>query len=262
MNAAVCTTDVVPMATVKGDEEDDERWIKRKRQNSNPYNFASGHESDSSPPDSPGFSSFGPQKQEEEPLKCSNKVSKRSRKMSLFSFSFTSKTDDRMARFWRGISQTSPFSQTELRGTKFKSAAGEGEGPGVKSSKAGALATCSRVELENKVLQEILQDTLKQQFDCVLEYKREVCDRLAKNVSQLVKRRVEVFKESASRGFKIVSLVYVGAVKDEGIAVASQALLQSETDNFTVASYRNGHLFAVAGVMTVPIEKSVACMRS
>lgn len=90
------------------------------------------------------------------------------------------------------------------------------------------------------------------------EYKREMCDRLAKNVSQLVKRRVESLKESAGQQCKIVSLVYVGAIREEGIAVASQALLESQKDNFTVASYRNGHIFAVAGVMATPLEKGLA----
>lgn len=243
-------------------------WIPRERQNSNPFHFNSGHEA--APPSNETENIFNntPFKLSEKEAKIapSPKPTRRARKLSLFSFHFNSKEKEDKGRI-RRASQPSYYggnpSPTTLSPPmdlwpSEKTACSTGSLNSLESSPSNSRkcsAVAGLVERENLVIQDIIQETLKLQFENVMEYKREICDRLAKNVCQLVKRRVEVMKEAAKLPCKIVSVVYVGAIRDQGIEVFSQALLESDKDNFTVASYRNGKVFAVGGIMVIPLEK-------
>jgi len=107
---------------------------------------------------------------------------------------------------------------------------------------------------DNHTLKDIIMETLTLQFENVTEYKRDICDKLSKNVSELVRRRIEIMMEAHGQSCKVVTLVYVGAVRDKGIDIATQALLEIDKDLFTAASHRNGHVFAVAAAMVVTFD--------
>ena len=252
----------------------------RERCNSNPMHFTSGLESEpDSPPDSPPV--YVPLKRLEVPpterKPSSPKPNKRTRKMSLFSFHFNSKqekshSEDKHEKSepkptrTRRISTPSRISPMpyEDRASKFSFSSFHGSLTGSTTSsvnnsresspplsrKSSERTYSNGVERENNSIRDIIFETLKLQFEGVTTYDREICDRLGKNVSQLVKRRVEVMKESLGLQCKIVTVVYVAAVRDKGIEVVSQCLLDADKDNFTAASFRNGHIFVIGAVMT------------
>lgn len=242
-------------------------WHSRERKNSNPFHFTSGHEasqreSNGTPNILNGNTAFTfiPEKEV--------KPSKRTRKMSLFSFHFNSKSssEDSKGRVRRSsqpaFNQPSPTSLSSDQDVwplaslnNHTGSQSSLDSTPCSSRKCSAVSGPVNVDRENIVIHDIIQETLKLQFENVTEYNREACDRLGKNVCQLVKRRVEAMKETSRQSCKIVSVVYVGAVRDHGIEVASQALLDADKDNFTVASYRNGKVFTVGGIMVIPLEK-------
>lgn len=242
-------------------------WPMRERKNSNPFHFTSGHEA--APKVSTGTANVSnnaaftfPEK--EVKIAPSPKPARRTRKLSLFSFHLNSKEKEDKGKSRRNsqpsyLSQPSPTTLSAPSLDTWPSDVGSNGSLSSLASSPSNSRKCSSVtgvvERENLEIQDIIQETLKLQFENVTEYKRELCDRLAKNVSELVKRRVEVMKEAMRLPCKIVSVVYVGAIRDCGIAVVSQALLDSDKDNFTVASYRNGKVFAVGGIMVIPLEK-------
>ena len=249
----------------------------RERCNSNPLHFTSGHESEpDSPPESPPLKNLDVEQSEKDLTKkpTSPKPNKRTRKMSLFSFHFNSKQEksqsdekhekaETKATRTRRISTPSRISPLPCEVPKFSFSSFHGSLTGSTTSSQTSSRESSppplrrtserdysnAVEKENNCIRDIIFETLKLQFEGVTSYDREICDRLGKNVSQMVKRRVEVMKESLGLQFKIVAVVYVAAVKDKGIEVVSQCLLDTDRDNFTAASFRNGHIFVMGAVM-------------
>lgn len=245
-------------------DETNGSWFPRERQNSNPFHFTSGHEvsRSSSATNIYGNSSFTafPEKAE---TKFSPKPGKRTRKLSLFSFHFNSKSNSEERGKVRRSSQpafnqpspTTLSPDPDVWMASLKPTGSQNSLDSSPSSSRKCSSVLGPIERENIAIHDIIQETLKLQFENVTEYNRDACDRLGKNVCQLVKRRVEAMKEATRQRCKIVSVVYVGAVRDHGIQVASQALLEADKDNFTVASYRNGKVFTVGGIMVIPLEK-------
>lgn len=238
-------------------------WTPRERKNSNPFRFTSGHEA--APKSSNGTANIFnnnafPMPEKEAKIAPSPKPGRRARKLSLFSFHFNSKEKEEKGKTRRNSqpaygSHPSPTTLTPPVSDIWPSENSLNSVESSPSNSRKCSSVMAPVERENLAIQDIIQETLKLQFENVTEYKREICDRLAKNVCQLVKRRVEVMKEAMRLTCKIVSVVYVGAIRDHGIEVVSQALLESDKDNFTVASYRNGKVFAVGGIMVIPLDK-------
>ena len=245
-------------------------WIPRERQNSNPFRFTSGHEEVPRNHETEKNCNSAPFKvpEKEATPAPSPRPARRSRKLSLFSFHFNSKEKEDKGKTRRASQPSYNYGTTpspttlsapiELWSRENTVSTGSLNSFSSLDSSPTNSRKCSSVtclvERENLVIHDIIQETLKLQFENVMEYKREICDRLAKNVCQLVKRRVEVMKEATKLPCKIVSVVYVGAIRDYGIEVLSQALLDSDKDNFTVASYRNGKVFAVGGIMVIPLD--------
>ncbi|KAK3755896.1 hypothetical protein QZH41_001186 [Actinostola sp. cb2023] len=240
---------------------------------SDPIQFRSGHESDaySSPLPSPRspYGSPGPclntiDKREKKP-------SKRTRKISLFSqFHFNARSDDKHGKSRKvsapTISSLVPCSTMTLGYTEadiLPDLSSDSSTSSVQSqqsssslpvlltvdnasflSRPKSSGTCSANDKETASIRYIILETLSLQFENVTEYKREICDKLGKNVSELVRRRVEIMKEGLGQPCKVVTVVYVGAVRDNGIDVATQAILDNDKDIFTAGCYRNGHVFA------------------
>lgn len=244
-----------------------------------PLQFHSGHEcemceSPRLPPRSPfGINgshfryerSFSDKKDSRDKRKVSPKP-KRTRKISLFSqFHFNGRLDSKSRKVSAPtISSLVPCSlgytdeilpdfSSDSSTSSIQSSSSLPVPLGVESINRKTSAYTNVTASENQTLKDIIMETLTLQFENVTEYKRDICDKLSKNVSELVRRRIEIMMESNGQSCKVVTLVYVGAVRDNGIDIATQALLENDRDLFTAASYRNGHVFAVAQAMVVTL---------
>ena len=103
-------------------------------------------------------------------------------------------------------------------------------------------------ELESQeVIKQIITEELHRSlFDC--DYDSERCVAQCANISQAVESRV---KEICPREAKVLAVVYIGEIRDQGLEITSQCLWDPETDNFVTASFRSKTLFAVCTVFTI-----------
>ena len=103
-------------------------------------------------------------------------------------------------------------------------------------------------ELESQeVIRHIITEELDRSlFDC--DYDSERCVAQCADISQAVESRV---KEITPQETKVLAVVYIGEIRDQGLEITSQCLWDPETDNFVTASFRSKTLFAVCTVFTV-----------
>lgn len=103
-------------------------------------------------------------------------------------------------------------------------------------------------ELESQeVIKHILKEELENSLtDC--DYDSQRCVSQCANISQAVELRV---KEIIPSETKVVAVVYIGEIRDQGLEITSQCLWDPETDNFVTASFRSKTLFAVCTAFTV-----------
>lgn len=98
-------------------------------------------------------------------------------------------------------------------------------------------------ELIKHIITEELDNSL---MDC--DYDSERCVQQCANISQAVESRV---KEITPPETKVLAVVYIGEIRDQGLEITSQCLWDPESDNFATASFRSKTLFAVCTVFTV-----------
>ncbi|XP_015755669.1 PREDICTED: tctex1 domain-containing protein 1-B-like [Acropora digitifera] len=99
--------------------------------------------------------------------------------------------------------------------------------------------------------QEIIRRVIIEELDRFLsevDYQGERCVTQCKEISQAVESRV---KSITPEQTKVLSVVYIGEIRDQGIEITSQCLWDPDTDNFVSASFRSDTLFAVCTVFTV-----------
>ena len=99
-------------------------------------------------------------------------------------------------------------------------------------------------------IKERAEDILREYLEGV-EYKPEDCKGIALKVAERVKEEAKLFNLDR---FKIVCMVYVGALTGQGLNVASRCLLDERFDKWCTAEYRNSYLFGVATVYGVFVE--------
>ena len=96
------------------------------------------------------------------------------------------------------------------------------------------------------IVQDVLESYLQNE-----SYDSEVCREMTKTVSEVIRSRV---KDLNLRRYKLVSLVYIGQLANQGIKLGSRCLWDPSNDNFSSYSYQNGSLFAVATVYGIYLE--------
>ena len=103
-------------------------------------------------------------------------------------------------------------------------------------------------ELESQeVIRHIITEELDRSLlDC--DYDSERCVAQCAVISQAVESRV---KKIIPQETKVLAVVYIGELRDQGLEITSQCLWDPETDNFVTASFRSKTLFAVCTVFTV-----------
>ncbi|KAL8597850.1 hypothetical protein ACOMHN_061383 [Nucella lapillus] len=75
---------------------------------------------------------------------------------------------------------------------------------------------------------------------------------LSKNLAEVIKERMK--DQGFSQRYKYVCVVTLGEKKDQGMAVCSRCVWNTETDNYASASYTKGNLFAVATLYALYFE--------
>ena len=102
------------------------------------------------------------------------------------------------------------------------------------------------LELQEAIRVIIDDELISQVGDC--NYESDKCVEQCSRISQAVEKRVKGITPLDS---KIVAVVYIGEIRDQGIEITTQCLWDPDVDNFATASFRNKSLFAVCTVFTV-----------
>lgn len=89
-------------------------------------------------------------------------------------------------------------------------------------------------------IRDLIQQVLSSHLDN-MEYNHEICGAKCKTISQMIENGV---KSLFSAQYKITALVYIGAIRDRGIEMASQCLWNPSTDSFVMTTFDNNSLFA------------------
>lgn len=89
-------------------------------------------------------------------------------------------------------------------------------------------------------IRDLIQQVLSSHLDN-MEYNHEICGAKCKTISQMIENGV---KSLFSVQYKITALVYIGAIRDRGIEMASQCLWNPSTDSFVMTTFDNNSLFA------------------
>lgn len=102
------------------------------------------------------------------------------------------------------------------------------------------------LESQEAIKHIITEELDRSLVDC--DYDSERCVAQCASISQAVELRV---KEISPRETKVLAVVYIGEIRDQGLEITSQCLWDPETDKFVTASFRSKALFAVCTVFTV-----------
>ena len=106
---------------------------------------------------------------------------------------------------------------------------------------------------EDIKMRNLMEEVLQAHLLHMSSYRREACDRAGRNICAIIKTLIEAMKETEDIDTKVVCLVYIGAVRDEGIFMSAQALWNSDQDNFAAVSYRNDAVYGMAIAITTPV---------
>eukprot|EP00045_Choanoeca_perplexa_P000529 m.14874 g.14874 ORF g.14874 m.14874 type:complete len:164 (-) comp10364_c0_seq1:53-544(-) len=106
------------------------------------------------------------------------------------------------------------------------------------------------VKFSSKAVLDIINEVLPAQLE-EEEYELKSSRQMAKTLSTIITNRVKSLNFAR---YKIVTLVTIGEVADQGVRVASRGLYDQEKDTFVSGSYKNSSLFSVATVYGVYFE--------
>jgi hypothetical protein len=97
-----------------------------------------------------------------------------------------------------------------------------------------------------QIIEEVLEGQLEEE-----EYDPRATKQMAKTLSTIITSRVKSLKFDR---YKIVTIVTLGQVADQGVQIASRCLFDTQWDNFGSGSYKNSSLFGVATVFGIYYE--------
>lgn len=102
----------------------------------------------------------------------------------------------------------------------------------------------------NITIQEILRNELREQLE-TREFCVEMCQDWCREICQAVKQKVQDLRSDT---YKVVCVMYIGALRGHGVHASVQSLWSPRQDNFTAVIYKNSSLFAVASVLAMKFE--------
>nr|XP_002131536.1 tctex1 domain-containing protein 1-B-like [Ciona intestinalis] len=97
-----------------------------------------------------------------------------------------------------------------------------------------------------KIMQEVMGDYLQNK-----PYEPEFCRKMTKVISDEVKLKV---KELHVPRYKVVCIVHIGQLNNQGLRISSQCLWNDKYDTFAACEYTNSGIFAAACVYGVYFE--------
>ena len=102
-------------------------------------------------------------------------------------------------------------------------------------------------------LQEMLEEVLKSHLLTMDDYSPPKCDRTSRSICKIITRLLSGMVECSADGQrKLACVVYIGAVRGNGVQMAAQALWCPEADTFAAASFRNQSVCGMAVVIATP----------
>ena len=101
--------------------------------------------------------------------------------------------------------------------------------------------TESAAKFCNTRIKEIITKVLASHLDNLAEFCPRTCAEKCRLISQMIENGV---KSLCSSQYKVMALVYIGAIRDQGIELASQCYWCPNSDHFTMATYKNDSLYA------------------
>lgn len=96
------------------------------------------------------------------------------------------------------------------------------------------------------IISDVLESCLRHE-----KYEPELCRQLSKTTSEIIKTRV---REMNIPRFKIICLVHIGQLNNQGLRIGSRCLWDSNSDTFSSYEFRNNKLFAIGSVYGVYFE--------
>ncbi len=102
--------------------------------------------------------------------------------------------------------------------------------------------------------QSLVKTIIKDVLDSYLAaetYDPELCKQISKTLSEVVKARV---KDLDLPRYKLICIVHIGQLKDQGLRMGSRCLWDSSSDSFSNYEFRNQSLFAVGTVYAIYAE--------
>jgi hypothetical protein len=99
-------------------------------------------------------------------------------------------------------------------------------------------------------VKEIITETLQAQLGN-LEYNHRECGDKSRIISQIIEKRTKALNTSQ---YKVTVVVYIGALRDKGIELATQCVWSPGVDYFAMATYKNDTVFASGIVFATIFE--------
>lgn len=84
-----------------------------------------------------------------------------------------------------------------------------------------------------------------------MEYNHRECGEKCRVISQIIEKRVKTLNNSQ---YKVTVLVFIGAIRDKGIELATQCIWSPAEDYFAMATYKNDTVFASGIVFATIFE--------
>lgn len=97
-----------------------------------------------------------------------------------------------------------------------------------------------------KIIESVLESQLKEET-----YDPKACKQLVLTLSEIIKSRV---KDLNYQSYKLICVVSIGELKDQGFRMGSRCCWDSKWDSFATGSFKNKSLFAIGSVWGVYYE--------
>eukprot|EP00048_Salpingoeca_helianthica_P015655 m.227855 g.227855 ORF g.227855 m.227855 type:complete len:227 (-) comp17340_c0_seq1:27-707(-) len=106
------------------------------------------------------------------------------------------------------------------------------------------------LKFSSKAVEGIIETVLKEQLE-EEKYDAKASKQITKTLATIITSRV---KALGYENYKIVTLVSVGQVCEQGLRIASRCLFDPDTDSFASGSFKNASLFGTATVFALYYE--------
>ena len=105
-------------------------------------------------------------------------------------------------------------------------------------------------KFESYKVKKIIEDVLEEQLKTEI-YDRNASKQLCMTLAEMIKTKV---KELKVPRYRIICVVSIGQLRDQGFRMGSQCIWDPKHDTFASSSYKNNSLFAIGTVFAVYLE--------